>query len=48
MGHILTKNVFFNLRIESTPRSLVTPLEFGMAYFTIPDQYINYFKGFPI
>jgi hypothetical protein len=27
MGHILTKNVFFNLRIESTPGSLV----FGMG-----------------
>jgi hypothetical protein len=31
MGHILTRNVFFNLRIESTLGSLVTPLEFGMG-----------------
>ncbi len=31
MGHKLTNLFFFNLKIESTPRSLVTLLEFGMG-----------------
>ncbi len=43
MGHILTKTIFFNLRIKSIPRSLVTPLEFGMG---ISLYIINIFINF--